>query len=184
MLALIQSRSWQADRHVRTGIALANKIVPSQMKEDRRGEAEGVESVQNAAMTANCGTPVFNSAITFDGRHHQSPSKTHQTNCEGHSGRLPRRKRRRPPWAMPQPPRAGSVSDDIFESSTFPSKPTYKPRRAGCCQTPDLQLDGCPLNPGANAARLASLNDDAPLRDRRPRKTIGASASRSPNISF
>jgi hypothetical protein len=69
-----------------------SEVVTGQVKEYRGGKAQGVDPVHDSAVSLDQVAIIFNSTIAFDGRHDQPAGKPHQSDGEGHSGRLPRRK--------------------------------------------------------------------------------------------
>src|SRR5438093_3796634 len=67
--------------------------VTDQVKEDRAGVAEGVHSVQHAAVAWNEFTEVFDAEVAFDRAHHRAARKTRDGQQQGHANGLQRRKR-------------------------------------------------------------------------------------------
>src|SRR5437773_8836721 len=84
------------------------------MEEDRCGEADGVDAVEDAAVTGNDGTEVLYSSIALDGGHRQAARESHQGDDERHRGRLPRVKRRHRPQRRAEEGRAHNASDESF----------------------------------------------------------------------
>src|SRR6187455_2663796 len=73
------------------------EVVPREMEEDRRGEADRVDAIEDAAVTFDDGAEILDAAIALHGRHHQSPEEPHERDGGAHPRGLQRRKRRHPP---------------------------------------------------------------------------------------
>src|SRR5882724_9101193 len=82
--------------------ASRRKEIPHQVKENRRGEAQRVNPVQDAAMTLDHCAEILNPGVALDRAHYQSARETEQRNHERHSGGLQRRERCRPPQRRAQ----------------------------------------------------------------------------------
>src|SRR5882724_5595422 len=93
-----------SQKHLGWGYPLASrrKEIPHQVKENRRGKAQRINPVENAAMTLDHCSEIFHPGIALDRAHHQSARETEQRNHERHSGGLQRRERRRPPQRRAQ----------------------------------------------------------------------------------
>src|ERR1035438_2005068 len=59
-------------------------------------------------------TPILDTLVALDCRHHQSSKKSHQRNREGHARCLPRIERRKPPKTSAEKSSSHNATDETF----------------------------------------------------------------------
>src|ERR1051326_1868871 len=77
-------RSFEVEKIVSRG-----EEVTSQVKENRRREADRIDAVEHAAVTLDRRAPVLHAAVALDRRHRQAAGEAHHRDDERHRRRLP-----------------------------------------------------------------------------------------------
>lgn len=107
-----------------------------QVEEDRRGEAERVNAIEDAGVSRNQRAVVFDAAVAFDGGHGHAAGEAHEADDERHAGGFPKLEGRRPveegacegggeespEEAFPSAARANGGRDDMATCELAPSE--------------------------------------------------------------
>src|SRR5215207_6132681 len=88
--------------------------VAGEVEEDRRGEAERVDAVEDTPVPGDEGAEVLDAAVALDRRHGEPSRKAHQRNHQRHQRRLPGREGRRPPEGGPHDGRRRDAAEEAL----------------------------------------------------------------------